>query len=70
MTNNYDFNKLFFYQIYNNELESIPEFNGFEDNLRKFKIYEFDKKDEKATVIAILKVNYHRFIINLLRFIA
>lgn len=43
-------------QIYNHELENIPEFNGFEDNLKQFKIYEFDKEKEKAAVIGILKV--------------
>lgn len=46
----------FFNQIYDRELESIPEFNGFEDNLKKFKLYELDKKNEKTEVIGILKV--------------
>ncbi|XP_060862010.1 fer-1-like protein 6 [Metopolophium dirhodum] len=48
-------------QLYEHELENVPEFNGFEDNLKKFKIYEFDKKDEKATVVAILKGNVHLY---------
>jgi len=46
----------YFNQLYDHEIENVPEFNGFEDNLKKFKIYEFDKKDEKTTVVAILKV--------------
>ncbi|XP_060846305.1 fer-1-like protein 6 [Rhopalosiphum padi] len=47
--------------IYNHELENITEFNGFEDNLKQFKIYEFDKEKEKAAVIGILKGNVHLY---------
>lgn len=58
MTSNYKWNKFFFKlnQLYDCEIESVPEFNGFEDNLKKFRIYGFDQKNEKATVVAILKV--------------
>lgn len=44
-----------FVQIYDNELESIPEFEKFEDNIKKFKIYGFSENN-KTSSIAILKV--------------
>ncbi|XP_050058182.1 fer-1-like protein 6 isoform X3 [Aphis gossypii] len=47
--------------IYDRELESIPEFNGFEDNLKKFKLYELDKKNEKTEVIGTLKGNVNLY---------
>lgn len=49
------------FQIYDIELENVPEFNKFEDNIKKFNIYGFNKNNDKLTTIAILKV----FIISL-----
>lgn len=50
-------------QIYDKELESIPEFEKLDDNIKQFKIYGFNEKDENAKTVAIFKV----IIINLLK---
>lgn len=49
------------FQIYDKELESIPEFEKFEDNIKKFKIYGYNKNDESIKTVAILKVILYIF---------
>lgn len=48
--------------MYDSELESIPEFNRFEDNIKKFTIYGFDRNNNKSTAIAVFKVSFTNFI--------
>lgn len=48
--------------MYDNELESIPEFNGFEDNIKKFTIYGFDQNNNKSTAVAVFKVSSTNFV--------
>lgn len=48
--------------MYDSELESIPEFNRFEDIIKKFTIYGFDQNNNKSTAIAVFKVSSTNFI--------
>uniref|UniRef100_A0A2S2R2V1 Otoferlin n=1 Tax=Sipha flava TaxID=143950 RepID=A0A2S2R2V1_9HEMI len=47
--------------IYDKELEFIPEFGKFEDNIRKFKFYGLKGDHKKPKTIAILKGNIHLY---------
>ncbi|XP_050527922.1 otoferlin-like [Daktulosphaira vitifoliae] len=44
--------------VYDEELESISEFNGFKDNLKSFEIYGYSNDDDVSpSVVATLKAN-------------
>lgn len=72
MRKSYSQQILFVSQIYPNELEAQPEFNGFREWLLPFDLYRGKKTgddiEDDARIVGTFKVNLHitiRYIVNL-----